>query len=85
MAYSIEITSSALKSLRAIPRDAQVRIRRAIDRLAEDPFPANVKKMAGEEHTYRLRIGDYRVVYEIHDRRLVILILRVGHRKDVYR
>jgi len=85
MPYSIEITSSALKSLGSLPREVQVRIRRAIDRLAEKPFPANIKKMEGEEHTYRLRIGDYRVVYEIHGRRLVILILRVGHRKDVYR
>ncbi len=83
MPYSIEITSSALKSLRALSRDAQIRIRRAIDRLSDDPFPVNVKKMEGEEHTYR--IGDYRVVYEIHGRRLVILILCVGHRKDVYR
>jgi mRNA interferase RelE/StbE len=85
MPYTIEIASSALKSLGALPRDIQVRIRRVIDRLAENPFPVNVKKMEGEEHTYRLRIGEYRVVYEIHGRRLIILILRVGHRKDVYR
>lgn len=85
MRYTIEIASSALKSIGALPRNMQVRIRRAIDALAENPFPPKVKKMEGEDGMYRIRIGDYRVIYEVHGHLLVILILRVGHRKDVYR
>ena len=53
--------------------------------LAHDPRPTGVVKLAGDENLWRIRIGNYRVVYEIHDDRLMVLVLRVAHRKDVYR
>jgi mRNA interferase RelE/StbE len=85
MRYTIEIVTSARKSLRTLPREAQIRVRNAIDALAEDPYPPKVKKMEGMTDAYRIRIGEYRVVYEIQGHRLIILVLRIGHRRDVYR
>lgn len=57
----------------------------AIESLESDPRPVGCKKLVGSDHTYRLRIGDYRVVYEIQDDILVILVVRIRHRGDVYR
>ncbi len=85
MRYAIEIATSARKSLRALPREAQRRIALAIDALANSPLPTGIKKMKGIDQTYRIRIGDYRVVHEIQSHRLVILVLRVGHRREIYR
>jgi mRNA interferase RelE/StbE len=53
--------------------------------LIQNPRPPGVLKMSGADNLWRIRIGDYRVVYEIHDERLIVLVLRVAHRKDVYR
>jgi len=63
----------------------QKRIVRSIESLADDPRPGGVKKLAGADDLWRLRVGDYRVIYEIRDRALVVLIIAVGHRGDVYR
>ncbi len=57
----------------------------AVSDLANDPFPHGVKKLVGSELSYRIRIGDYRVVYEVFENKLIIEIVRVRHRKDVYR
>jgi mRNA interferase RelE/StbE len=57
----------------------------AVESLAENPYPTGTRKLAAAEFTYRLRIGDYRVIYTIDDNVLIIEIVRVGHRKDVYR
>lgn len=61
------------------------RIVAAIDALAEELRPSGVKKLVGSEHTYRIRVGDYRVVYSIEDRLLVVLVERIRHRGEVYR
>ena len=83
--YQIDWKSSAVRELKRLDRRIVPRIVAAVEALASDPFPARVKKLRGGESTYRIRVGDYRVVYEVFSRRLVIEIARVRHRKDVYR
>jgi len=85
MAYSIQFKPLALRRLEKLPRDAQKRLAAKIEELRDDPFPAGCKKMEGLDDTWRIRVGDYRVVYQVHRGMLLILVLTVGHRKDVYR
>ena len=73
-----------MKELKALPKEIIQRIVQAVEDLAEDPFPFGVKKLLGTEHTYRVRVGDYRVIYHALTKTLVIEVIRVGHRKDVY-
>lgn len=82
--YEIEWKRSAVKELKQLPKEMIARILQAVTKLADDPFPAGVKKLVGSEHTYRIREGDYRVIYDVLSKTLVIEIVRVGHRKDVY-
>lgn len=67
-----------------MPRREQQRVRAAIDLLADDPRPPRCTKLIGEDHTYRVRVGVYRIVYEVIDDRLVVLVVRIGHRREVY-
>lgn len=83
--YKIEWKNSAYKELQKLPRPMIVKVVAAVSDLANDPFPHGVKKLVGSEYSYRIRIGDYRVVYEVFENRLIIEIVRVRHRKDVYR
>lgn len=83
--YSIEWKSSAKKELRRLPKKLISNIITAVEALKDNPYPAGSKKIIGTEHTYRRRISDYRIVYSIENKHLVIEIIRVGHRKDVYR
>ena len=83
--YEVFFAPSADRALRRLPVDAQRRIVLAVANLADEPRPPGVVKLAGGENLWRIRLGIYRVVYEIHDDRLVVLVLRVAHRKDVYR
>lgn len=83
--YQIEWKPSALRELRRIDRQTVPRIIAAIDSLSTNPLPSGVKKLHGGDSTYRIRIGDYRVVFEVFADRLVIVVIRVRHRKDVYR
>jgi mRNA interferase RelE/StbE len=83
--YRVEVARRALKTLSGLPRREQQRIRAAIDLLAEQPRPPGAVHLVGESNAYRVRVGDYRIVYEIFDDRLVIQVVRIGHRKDVYR
>ena len=85
MAYRIEVKPQAVKALAEIPNPHRRRIAKAIDALARTPRPAGCVKLAGAEDAYRIRVGDYRIVYEIVDKILIVYIVRVGHRKDVYR
>jgi mRNA interferase RelE/StbE len=85
MTYSIRIKPSAEKSLSRLPREIQRRIVRAITSLAEDPRPVSSKKLQTDENLYRIRVGDYRIIYAIRNAELVILVLALGHRRDVYR
>jgi mRNA interferase RelE/StbE len=83
--YKIEWKRSAIKELKKTPKEKISRVVKAVEQLAIDPFPAGVRKLTGSEHTYRIRVGDYRVIYSVYEDRLLIEIVRVGHRKDVYR
>jgi mRNA interferase RelE/StbE len=85
MRYSLEFTKSALRELQALDAQLKRRIGEKITALCEEPFPAGIKKLQGEPDHYRLRVGDYRVVYRVDGRRVVIVIVRVGHRREVYR
>ena len=85
MAYTVHVKKSAVKELAQLPRREQRRIASAIDDLATAPRPTGARKLVGTDDTYRLRVGDYRVLYELVDDRLVVLVIRIGHRKDIYR
>ncbi|MHB1157998.1 MAG: type II toxin-antitoxin system RelE family toxin [Phycisphaerales bacterium] len=85
MAYQVIVKPSAEKTIRKLDPDTRRKVIRLLEALAEEPRPGGVVKLAGDDNLWRVRIGDYRVVYEIHDKRLVILVVKVGHRKDVYR
>lgn len=82
--YRVAILRRAQKELGALAGDAYVRVRDAIGGLAQDPRPPGCLKLTGRDG-WRIRIGDYRVVYEIDDNGRVVTVLHVGHRRDVYR
>ena len=82
--YRIEWKPSALRELKRIQREAIARIVDAVESLSADPLPSGVRKLQGSDHTYRIRVGHYRVIYEVLRSRLLIQIVRVRHRKDVY-
>ncbi|MGB3291693.1 MAG: type II toxin-antitoxin system RelE/ParE family toxin [Phormidesmis sp.] len=84
MTYQIEFTKRADKQFQALPAQIKKRIAAKVESLAQDPRPAGVVKLSGEDNAYRIRIGDYRVVYSIFDEEVVILIFRVSHRRDAY-
>ena len=83
--YSIRYKESAFQSLKKLERAIQTRIATRILALGDDPYPPGSRKIAGEDHAYRIRIGDYRVIYDVLEDSIVVLVLRIGHRKDVYR
>ena len=85
MKYRIEFKRSAAKALKQLPKPDRRRIRDKIDSLAENlPDPATTK-MKGDNPFHRVRVGDYRIIYEIQEDTLLILVLKIGHRKEVYR
>jgi mRNA interferase RelE/StbE len=85
MAFRIEWKKSTRKDLRKLPVSTAERIVEAVENLAENPFPNGVEKLSGSEHAYRIRLGDYRIVYEVVTESKLVEIQRVRHRKDVYR
>ena len=87
MAYSIEIAPAAERQLKAIrSKTLQQRIVDHILELKTNPHPPGIEKMQGsEEDLYRLRVGDYRIIYHIQDQASTILVVKIGHRKDIYR
>lgn len=83
--YEIRVAERAAKELERLGRQEQRRIVARIERLAEEPRPRGCVKLSGAEDIYRIRIGEYRVLYEVRDGVLVVLVLRVRHRRDAYR
>ncbi len=81
--YRIELPKSVSKTLRKLPRSEVGRIELAIDALTENPWPSGCKAVIGMKDVYRIRIGNYRVVYQVNE--ATIWILKIGHRKEVYR
>ena len=84
MTYTITILRRAQKELSDLPQDSYVRVRDAIRNLSEQPRPSDSKKLVGRP-AWRMRVGSYRVVYEIDDTARLITIMHIGHRRDVYR
>ena len=82
--YRVIIRKSVSKDMRGIPKKDARRIVAAIRSLADDPRPLGTKKLSGQER-YRLRRGNYRILYEIEDDRLIVCVVRVGDRRNVYR
>jgi mRNA interferase RelE/StbE len=80
--YRIDIKKSALKFLRRLDSQTANKIKNAIDKLADDPRPFGYKKLVDEEGLYRIRVGNYRIIYEIHDRVLLIVVLRLARRRE---
>ena len=83
--FEIQWRNSIKKDLRSLPRQEASRIVSAVSELANDPLPHGSQKLSGSERTYRIRVGDYRVVYEVYADLRIVEIQRVRHRKDVYR
>lgn len=84
MTYRILVRRSAQKELEALPKKIRIRVAAVIEALASDPRPQGSIKLTGDD-LYRIRTGDIRVVYSIEDDRLIVIVVRVGHRGDVYR
>jgi mRNA interferase RelE/StbE len=83
--YAVIYKPSADRALRKLPEKVQRRIAAATDALADDPRPPGCVKLQGKDDLWRIRVGPYRVVYAIQDEALIVLVVRVAHRKDVYR
>jgi mRNA interferase RelE/StbE len=82
--YRIEWKRSAIKELKALPKEVVSIISQAVGELSMNPYPHGVKKLSGSDHTYRIRQGAYRVVFTVTKATSVVEVVRIGHRKDVY-
>jgi mRNA interferase RelE/StbE len=83
--YKIEVTPAARRALESLPKKVVKQIDRRILALAENPYPSGCKKLNGVEGLHRIRVGDYRILYIVETDRLVIVIVTIGHRREVYR
>ncbi len=83
--YDIELTRDALRALAKLDRPTRRRVQGAIDKLADDPRPAGMIALRGVTGAYRIRVGDYRIVYTLHDDRLMVVVIDIGHRREIYR
>ena len=85
MAYRVEFTHRASKQFSSLERSVQLRLNPRIESLGENPRPRGAKKLLNSENIYRIREGDYRLIYQVQDKILLILVLKIGHRKDICR
>lgn len=85
MTYQVTIVPSALRQLAALPTSDQKRIKRKIDSLAANPRPLEAKKLEAQHDLFRLRSGNYRIIYAVEHERAVVLVVKIGHRREVYR
>ena len=83
--YEIEISRTAEKQLGRLPRADQERVARAMLALADDPFPRGARKLTGYDDVFRVRAGRYRILYSVAEPALIVIVLKVGHRREVYR
>lgn len=83
--YTIELKPSAVRDMQRLPRSMQTRVAQKIDALAKDPFPRGSTKLEALGDLRRIRVGDYRVIYQVRQEILVVFVIRVKHRGDVYR
>lgn len=83
--YRVVFAKAADRQLRKLPERLQQRLVRAAELLEDDPRPPGAKKLQGAENLWRVRVGDYRILYEIQNTKLIVLVIRLAHRKDIYR
>lgn len=83
--YEVQLVASAQRELVKLPARLRVRVADAVRALSADPRPSGCKKLAGNADYFRIRVGDYRILYEVRDREVVVLVIKIGHRRDVYR
>lgn len=84
MSYLVQFTTAAARQVKKLPRPARDRVLEAIQDLAEDPRPRNSKKLSGEQTAWRIRVGNYRVIYDVADSELTVTVVRAAHRREVY-
>jgi mRNA interferase RelE/StbE len=84
MTYRVEVAPAALRQLRKLDPPARRRVQAAIELLADQPRPSGAKKLVGGKGEWRVRTGDYRIVYEVHDNVLLVLVVADGHRREIY-
>lgn len=85
MSYAIEIKRSAIKDIQKLPKAIAKIILQSIQSLKEDPFTGNATKLKSKEKLYRLRVGNYRIVYTVEKQIDVVTVVKIGHRKDIYK
>ena len=83
--YRVDLSPAARRQLGRLPPEILARLSQAIDALAADPRPSGVQKLPGSQNDYRIRVGDYRVIYEVQDEVLLVLVTKVAHRREAYR
>ena len=83
--FSIQWRSSTTKDIRSLPQQDVARVIEAVKELADNPLPHGSRKLSGAERMYRIRVGDYRVIYEVLNQSRIVEVQRIRHRKDVYR
>ena len=85
MTFAIQVTPAAARQLRRLDPPARRRVQAAIELLAENPYPPGATALVGGSGELRVRTGDYRVIYEVQNSQLVVLVIAVGHRREIYR
>ena len=83
--YTIEFSRRAEREFKSLTKAVQRRLVPKIDSLADNPRPRGVKKLEGEDDLYRIRVGDYRIIYQVRDKALIVLVIKVADRKEAYR
>jgi mRNA interferase RelE/StbE len=85
LTYAVLLAPAAERQLKALDKPLQQRITKRLTKLGDNPRPPGVDKLAGEDNLYRVREGEYRIIYTIRDKELIVLVVKIGHRKEVYR
>ncbi|MBD2357204.1 type II toxin-antitoxin system RelE/ParE family toxin [Tolypothrix sp. FACHB-123] len=85
MIYEVKFTKGARKAFMKLSPELQNRIQTKIENLAIEPRPNGVKKLKGQENSYRVRVGDYRIIYDIFDDILLVTVVEIGHRSNIYK
>lgn len=85
MAYVVDLSDAAVRELKRLSLPARVAVARVLERLAANPRRPGVRMIVGSDHLYRAKAGDYRIIFAIHDQRLLVVVVRIAHRARVYR
>jgi mRNA interferase RelE/StbE len=85
MKYEVTFSAAASRQIKKLPPDLRINLIALAETLAANPRPSGVVKLEGDENAYRIRFRDYRIVYEIYDDKLIVVVIKVGHRRNIYR